>query len=81
MSEQSKERGLTAGVIVRDVLLAAMVGTLGWSATEFQAMRVALVEVKTTMRNYDKLEQRVTDAERQIAVMQSRMDAYHGSRP
>lgn len=68
-----------AGAIVRDLLMAALIGTVGWSATEFQGMRVALVEVKTTMRNYDSMAAKVEAHERDIAVLRSRMDAYHGS--
>lgn len=70
---------MSTGAIIRDLLMAALIGVVGWSATEFNGMRVTLVEVKTTMRNYDALEKAVESHERDIAVLRSRMDAYHGS--
>lgn len=75
----SRSSGMSTGAIIRDLLMAALIGVVGWSATEFNGMRVTLVEVKTTMRNYDALERTVESHEKEIAVLRSRMDAYHGS--
>lgn len=77
----AQRAGLTTGAVIRDLLMAALIGTVGWSATEFQGMRVALVEVKTTMRNYDALSSKVDDHGRDIAVLKSQVEALRAVRP